>query len=226
MYIFLFFIGFLMFPILIPRKHMEYKLMQWVPSFWFVVGVVQMHNNIYEELGKLLAMAIPFWIFRKSLKPLIFIPRNAILLGFWVGLGYGVGETVTLTLIAYKPSLGKLAGISLMWLFVTWNWVTERAMAVLLHGILGGFVGLSLYFLLKRRWLKGLAFFIVALLYHELVDGTVLFMKYHMAGSIAQFLLNNFLYIVLPIYVIIGLLALLWAFLKFSVEKDVTETYP
>ena len=213
LYLLLFVIGFLMFPLLIPRKHVEMRLAQWVPSFWFLLGVVQMHNNIYEELGKLLALLIPLWVFKDYLKPLFLKPRSAILMGFWTGLGYGIGEAVTLTVIAYKPEIGKVAGVSLMWLFITWNWVLERALAILIHGVMGGFVGLSLYFILVRKYWRALGFFIIALFFHELVDGTVLFVLYHGANPIAQIIKNNLLCVVLPLYVLLGLVALLVTFL-------------
>jgi hypothetical protein len=208
-----------MFPLLIPRKHIELKLAEAVPSFWFILGVVQMHNNIYEEVGKLIALFLALLIFKNSFKSLFSSERNAILLGSWGGLGYGVGEAVTLTLIAYKPFLGKLAGFNLLWLFVTWNWVLERAMAIVLHGVLGGFVGLSLFFILKRKWWRAFLFFFLALLYHELVDGTVIFISYNRGNSIAQFLSAHLLNFVLPLYVFIGILSLFLIFVGSKYEE-------
>lgn len=216
LFLFLFIVSFLMFPLLIPRKHIELKLVQAVPSFWFILSVAQMHNNLYEEMGKLLALFITLKIFRNSFKFLFSNPRNSILLGFWGGLGYGVGEAVTLTLIAYKPILGKLTGLTLLWLFITWNWVLERALAIPMHGVLGGFVGLSLYFLIFKRWGKALLFFFISLLYHELIDGTVLFILYK-SGVITKFLSKNLLTLVLPIYVFMGLTAL---FILFILKRE------
>lgn len=212
-FLFLFVVSLLMFPLLIPRKHIELKLAQAVPSFWFILGVVQMHNNIYEELGKLFGLLLTVWIFRSSFKPLLLNPQKAILLGFWGGLGYGVGEAITLTLISSEPALGRLAGIQLLWLFVTWNWVLERGLAIMIHGVLGGFVGLSLFYLLERKGiLQAILFFFAALLYHELIDGTVIFIRYNLGNPFAKLLLNNLLTIVLPIYVFVGLVALAFVF--------------
>jgi len=210
-------ISFLFFPLFLPRKHIELKLAQLFPSFLFIAGVVQMHNNLYEEAAKLLAILAAIFLSGGRLREPLERKGAGILIGLWGGVGYGVGEALTLTLIAYKPELGKIFGVSLLWLFVTWNWVFERFLAILVHGIMGAFVGHGLHHFLKsRNWKKFLFFFILALFYHELVDGTVLYLAYFPTQPIAKLIKGSFLYLVLPIYVLIGAISI---FVLYRLQK-------
>jgi hypothetical protein len=181
----------------------------WRRSFWFVTFVVQMDNNFWEELAKLLVIFISVWVFRDQVKRIFQKVSSALALGYWVGLGYGVGEAITLMLCMLFPKAGKLFGLNLFFTFVTWPAVYERFLAIQIHAIMGGLVGVGIYFWYKdKSWIKLILFFVIAMLYHELVDGTVLFIAYFQRLKLAQYLQDNLMFGVLPLYVILGYLIL------------------
>jgi hypothetical protein len=131
-------------------------------------------------------------------------------LGYWVGLGYGIGEAITLSIIGFFPVLNRIFGIALFMYFTTWHTVWERAYAVQIHAIIGALVGIGFYHwsgLGKKFWL--LFFFILGVLYHELVDGLVLVMMYYPNLKFAKFLGSHFLSITLPVLLVIGYFILL-----------------
>ncbi|OGC85596.1 MAG: hypothetical protein A2W07_07305 [candidate division Zixibacteria bacterium RBG_16_43_9] len=215
---FSYWVGSIFFPLFIFRKHWEVQMVFWKNNFWFVTFVVQMDNNFWEELAKLLVIFITVWVFRDQIKRFFQKSSSALAFGYWVGLGYGVGEAFTLMLCMLFPKIGKLFGLNLFFAFVTWMGVYERFLAIQIHAIMGGLVGVGVYFWYKdKSWIKLALFFVIAILYHELVDGTVLFIMYFQRLKLAQFLLKYMMFGVLPVYVILGYLILI--FLLITLKK-------
>jgi len=198
-------IGFVFFPLLIQRKHWELSMILWKNTFWFATFIVQMHNNFWEELGKLLAIFIVCWIYKSKIKDYLLKASNALAFGYWVGLAYGVGEAITLMLAMLFPKYSQFTGMKLFLAFVTWASVYERSLAIQIHAIMGTLIGMGVFHLFKNKsWAKLFLFFILAMLYHELVDGTVLVMMYYPQLSWVKFLAKNLMYVILPIYVALG----------------------
>ena len=209
-WLFSYWLGFIFFPLFIFRKHWEVQMVFWKRSFWFVTFVVQMDNNFWEELAKLLVIFISVWVFREQVKKILQKSSSALAFGYWVGLGYGVGEAFTLMLCMLFPKVGKLFGLNLFFAFVSWPAVYERFLAIQIHAIMGGLVAAGIYFWYKdKSWIKLVLFFIIALLYHELVDGTVLFITYFQSLKLAQLIQNYFMFGVAPVYVIFGYLVII-----------------
>jgi len=206
-------IAFLFFPAFLFRKHYEAALVFAKNTFWFVAGIVQMDNNIWEELAKVLAILVFLALARKTGPEVFRRKSGATIWGFWTGLCYGIGEAITLSIIGYLPKLGRVFGVSLFLYFTTWHSVWERAYAIQLHAIMGALIGLGFYhwFGLKKRWWL-LFFFFVATLYHELVDGLVLVMKYYPGLEFSRFARTHILTVILPLLLIIGYLAVLVAY--------------
>ncbi len=203
-YLKLYIIGVVVFPILLPRKHLEYWLVTKNSSFLFVLLVVQMINNIFEELGK----ALVFCLGAKGVSRY----STSLSLGLYAGMAYGIGEAFTLSIIGMKPVLGKFFGINLTLLFMTWWWVLERFYAILIHAVMGGFVGLSLYFLKKSAHIKAISFFLLAILYHELVDGMLIYAHFHPLSPLSGFLMKHIYDVFLPVLTLSGIggIFILW----------------
>jgi len=230
------FIAFIFFPIFLFRKHWEKAMVFAKNTFWFVAGVAQMDNNFWETLAKLLTLLVLLALNHKNNPEIYkrkssstqrgFAPLNprkdfflkpgemrgfpSSILGYWVGLGYGIGEAITLSIIGFFPVLNRIFGIALFMYFTTWHTVWERAYAVQIHAIIGALVGIGFYHwsgLGKKFWL--LFFFILGVLYHELVDGLVLVMMYYPNLKFAKFLGSHFLSITLPVLLVIGYFILL-----------------
>ena len=224
----IFIVALIFFPLFLPRKHWEKAMVFYNSSFWFVAGVVQMDNNFWEELAKLLVFLIFIGLTHKRFAEYFRSPKEATILGYWIGLSYGIGEAVTLTFIALYPKLGQILGISLFLLFINWTAVLERFMAIQLHAIMGALIGLGLFWFiaLKRKWWL-LWFFVIAMLYHELVDGTVIAMKYFYSLSLFKFLARNIYSVTLPLCLVIGYVVLLllyrWSVLKKENPKEAIE---
>ncbi len=207
-YLKLYLIGVAIFPILLPRKHLEYWLATQNPSFLFVLLIVQMINNIFEETGKAIT------IYAGAGKRGVSTYSASILIGLFAGMSYGIGEAVTLSVIGMKPVLSKIFGINLTLLFITWWWVLERFYAILIHTVMGGLVGISLYFLKKSSYLKSILFFVIALLYHELVDGLIIYANFHPASRVSNFMMKHMYDATLPILVLLGIGGILILFRK------------
>lgn len=182
-------------------------------KFWFVLGVVQMDNNFWETLAKLLAIIIFVALCRENGKEAFKHKTSSTFFGYWIGLCYGIGEALTLAIIGYFPALNRIFGINLFMYFTTWYSVWERAYAIQIHAIIGALVGLGFYHwygLAKKWWL--LVFFIIGMLYHELVDGLVIVMMYYPKLEFIKFASSHLYTITLPILVVIGYLVILLAY--------------
>lgn len=207
------FIAFVFFPLFLFRKHWEAAMVFKKNVFWFITFVVQMDNNFWETLAKLLAIIIFIVLTRDKGKDVFKKKNSATILGYWAGLCYGIGEALTLSIIGYFPILNRIFGINLFMYFTTWAAIWERAYAIQIHAIIGALVGIGLYhwFGLGKRWWL-LFFFFIGMLYHELVDGSVLVMMYFPKFAFVKFMSNNVLTITLPILVVIGYLILFIAY--------------
>jgi len=182
-------------------------------KFWFVLGVVQMDNNFWETLAKLLTIIVFIAIARERGKAIFTRKSSATVFGYWVGLCYGVGEAITLSIIGCVPVLNRIFGINLFMYFTTWYALWERAYAIQLHAIIGALVGLGVYHwhgLAKRAWL--VVFFVIGMLYHELVDGLIIVMMYYPKLWLSKFVSANIYTITLPILLVIGYLILFIAY--------------
>ncbi len=217
-------VALLFFPLFLFRKHYEAALVFAKNTFWFVAGVVQMDNNIWEELAKLLAILVFLALARKTGPEVFHRKSGATIWGFWTGLCYGIGEAITLSVIGYLPVLGRVFGISLFLYFTTWAAVWERAYAIQLHAIMGALIGLGFYhwFGLKKKWWL-LFFFFIATLYHELVDGIILVMMYYPRLGFSRFVRSHILSITLPVLITIGYLAVLVAYRASRRVKPLAE---
>ena len=215
-------IAFIFFPAFLFRKHWERALVFAKNTFWFVAGVAQMDNNFWETLAKLLVIVIFILLTRDTGKEIFKRKSSSLIFGYWAGLCYGIGEAITLSIIGYFPVLNRVFGINLFMYFTTWYAVWERAYAIQIHAIIGALVGLGFYHwfgLAKRGWL--LFFFIVGILYHELVDGLVLVMMYYPRQGFSKFISTNILTITLPVLLVIGYLIL---FIAYRASKNVLRS--
>lgn len=204
------FFAFVFFPAFLFRKHWEKAMVLAYNKFWFVLGVIQMDNNFWETLAKLLTIVIFIAIARENGKAVFTRKSSATIFGYWVGLCYGIGEAITLSIIGYFPVLNRVFGINLFMYFTTWLALWERAYAIQVHAIIGALVGLGFYHwfgLAKRWWL--LIFFVIGILYHELVDGLVLVMMYYPKLAFSRFVSAHIYTITLPILLVIGYFILL-----------------
>ncbi len=196
-------VSFLFFPLFLPRKHIEARLLQVNQSFPFVLLVVLIHNHLFEEFAKLLAMTMGALIHR-SIRDAFSSFRGSLYYGYYIGLLYGIGEAATLTLFSLRPSLGHFFGVNMFLLFVNLSWIWERFLAIQIHGILGAYVGLA-YFNLKKRNLKGfLGFFVLAILYHEFIDGILIALRYYPHFPAFGFAIRYYHYLVLPAQLVLG----------------------
>lgn len=164
-------IGVLIFPILLPRKHLEYWLATQNPSFLFILLVVQMVNNIFEESGKAITLYVGAGV--RPISKYI----TSLLLRLFAGMSYGIGEAFTLSFIGMKPGLGKIFGINL-----------------------------------------NLLFFLIALLYHELVDGIIIYANFHQTSPLSGFLMKHIYDVILPVLILIGVGGILILFRIKEVE--------
>ncbi|MEO0091434.1 MAG: hypothetical protein ABIK61_01820 [candidate division WOR-3 bacterium] len=215
--------AFLFFPIFLFRKHWEKAMMIAYNKFWYVAGVVQMDNNFWETLAKFLIIIIFIALTRNKGKDVFSQKSSGTILGYWVGLCYGIGEAITLSVIGCFPVLNRIFGINLFLYFTTWYTVWERAYAIQIHAIIGALIGLGFYHwygLAKKAWL--LLFFIFGMLYRELVDGLVLVMIYFPKLEFVKFARSYIYPITLPILLIIGYLGLLIAY-KISKNINIKE---
>ncbi len=216
------FISCVFFPVFLFRKHWEKALVMAYNKFWFVAGVVQMDNNFWETLAKLLVIVIFIALCRENGKETFKQKSSSLIFGYWVGLCYGIGEAITLSVIGYFPVLNRIFGINLFMYFTTWYVVWERAYAIQIHAIIGALVGLGFYHwygLAKKWWL--LIFFVFGMLYHELVDGLVLVMMYFPKLEFTGFIRAHIYTITLPVLLVVGYLIV---FLAYRASKDNKKT--
>lgn len=209
-----------LFAILLPRKHWEAALIRAHPANYLAWLTAQMDNSFWEELGKLLALALFIALSGPTLPEFLRRRREATALGYWAGLTYGVGEAITLALLFINPGWSPVFGMNTFVPYlVGWGYVFERFWAVQLHGVMGSLIGIGLHgFYGKARKVELLIYFIVAMLYHEFVDGMVITLQFlPQLAAISQ----PFLILLAPVDVAVGYLLLFLAYRWSSVKGEI-----
>jgi hypothetical protein len=172
----LYIVGALACVAVLPRKHIESAIiMRWPRAAW-AWHLAQVDNEIWEQVGKLFALLIVLWWVGDPLRGVFAGKRGALAVGYWVGLCYGMGEALILALLFMFPAWGPVFGVNTFTPYtVGWAFVRERFWAMNLHAVMGALIGLGFYgfFALGSRW-RLAAFFVLAMLYHHLVDGAII----------------------------------------------------
>jgi len=167
-------VAFIFQPIFLLRKHLEAALIRSNPSLPTAL-LAQVDNAWWEELAKLLALLLVYWLARDRFKPLLQKLPSAMGLGYWTGLAYGIGEAIALAVLFIAPGLGPLFGINTFTPFtIGWAYVYERFWAMQIHAVMGALIGAGLWCWFNQRRAGLILWFIVAMLYHHLVDGSII----------------------------------------------------
>lgn len=220
LWLFLFILALITAPLFLFRKHWERNLITFCSNFWFVLTVVQTDNAFWEELAKLLVPLFFIWLFKNKIRQFFKNRKDSLALGYWIGLGYGVGEAAILALIVIYPILGHIFGYYMgMLSYLTWGFFYERFWAIQTHAIMGALIGYGLYHLYARESKKNLIlFFILAMLYHTFVDDLVLVVQRFPRIIFLPPL--TFWLLMLPILILIGY-SIIYLILKFGKEETV-----
>ncbi len=167
-------IAFVCQPIFLLRKHWEGALVQNDPSLPTML-LAQVDNGWWEELAKFLALMVIFWLARDRIKPLLQKLPSAMGLGYWVGLAYGAGEAIVLALLFIAPNLDPIFGMNTFTPFqLGWSYTFERFWAMQIHAVMGALIGAGLWNWVNGRRSGLVLWFIVAMLYHHVVDGSII----------------------------------------------------
>ena len=167
-------VAFMFQPIFLLRKHLEVALIRNNPSLPTAL-LAQVDNGWWEELAKLLALLVVFWLARDHIKPLLQKLPSAMGLGYWVGLAYGVGEAIVLAILFIAPNLAQLFSVNTFTPFmIGWGYVYERFWAMQIHAVMGALIGAGLWCWFNQRRAGLILWFVVAMLYHHLVDGPII----------------------------------------------------
>ncbi len=172
----LYVLGALACLVVLERKHLEAAIiMRWPRSYWAYTSA-QIDNEWWEQVGKLAAIAIGVRLAGDRLRPLLQSKRTALALGYWTGLCYGIGEALILAALFAWPRWAPLFGMKTFTLYsLGWPFVRERLWAMHLHAVMGALVGLGLFGLIGlRSKARFVLFFVLAMLYHHLVDGLII----------------------------------------------------
>jgi len=170
----LYMVAFIFQPIFLLRKHLEGAMVKSDPSLPTLL-LAQVDNGWWEELAKLLAIVVVVWLARGRIRPLLQKLPSAIGLGYWAGLAYGVGEAVSLAVLFIVPNLDPIFGVNTFTpLSLGWAFTLERFWAIQLHAVMGALIGAGLWSWVNGRRGGLVIWFIVAMLYHHLVDGSII----------------------------------------------------
>lgn len=206
-------VAFVFQPIFLLRKHLEAALVRNNPSLPTML-LAQIDNGWWEELAKLLALLVVFWLARDHIKPLLQKLPSAMGLGYWVGLAYGVGEAVVLALLFIAPNLAPLFSMNTFTPFlIGWDYVWERFWAMQIHAVMGALIGAGLWCWFNQRRAGLILWFVVAMLYHHLVDGPIILANF--VPALAAVIGTMGLWFV-PLLTVVGyaLIALAYVMLK------------
>lgn len=206
-------IAFVFQPIFLLRKHLEAALIRNDSSLPTLL-LAQVDNAWWEELAKLLAVLVVLWLARDRIKPLLQKLPSAIGLGYWAGLAYGVGEAIVLAVLFIAPNLASLFRMNTFTPFqLGWSYTFERFWAMQLHAAMGALIGAGLWNWLNGRRVGLVLWFVVAMLYHHLVDGSIILA--HFVPALAAAIQSLGMWFV-PILAIIGygLIGLVYILLK------------
>jgi hypothetical protein len=160
----------------LPRKHIEAAIIiRWPRDAW-AYHLAQVDNEWWEQIGKLAALLIGLWLAGARLRPLFQHRRSALSVGYWVGLCYGMGEALILAALFTWPQWAPLFGMRTYTPYlVGWAFVRERFWAMHLHAVMGALIGLGLYgWFAQKSKARFVAFFVLAMLFHHLVDGLII----------------------------------------------------
>jgi hypothetical protein len=169
-------LGALMCLAVLPRKHLETAIIRYWPREYWAYTLAQVDNEWWEQIGKLAAILVVLWLTGSRLRAFFEGKRSALAIGYWAGLCYGMGEALILAVLIAWPQLAPIFGMRTFTPYmVGWAFVRERLWAMHMHAVMGALIGLGLYGLIalksRRRFV---AFFVLAMLYHHLVDGLVI----------------------------------------------------
>jgi len=183
-------IALLLHPPFLLRKHLEVALLMANPGLTGQM-LAQVDNEFWEQVAKLIAILLTAWFLARCYPALLARPTTLAALGFWAGLAYGVGEAVMLAVLIIHPAFNPIFGMSLFTPFlVGFAYVYERFWAIQVHAVMGGFVALGVWTAFRSGRFRprgGLAvWFVVAMLYHHLVDGIIILAPFY--PQVAQFL--------------------------------------
>jgi hypothetical protein len=207
----LFGLGALMCIVVLMRKHIEARIIMLAPQQYWAYTLAQIDNEWWEQVGKLVAMLIALRLISGPLRTLFTEKRSAVAIGYWAGLGYGFGEAFILAVLYILPAWGPFFGRqSFTPYMVGWAYVWDRLWAMNLHAVMGGLIGLGLYgyFALGSRKRLGV-FFVLAMLYHHSVDGTIITAMF--VPALARLMLSYAPFMV-PLYLGLGLILLAVAY--------------
>ncbi len=181
----LYVVAFFFQPIFLVRKQLEGALVRNDPS-WPMAVLAQIDNAWWEELAKLLALSLVLWLARKRIRPLLQKLSWAMGLGYWVGLAYGAGEAVVLAILFIAPNLDPIFGVNTFTpVPLSWGYVYERFWAMQIHAVMGALIGAGLWNWVNGKRLRLAIWFVVAMLYHHLVDGSIILAGYVPAVGVA-----------------------------------------
>ncbi len=206
-------VAFIFQPIFLLRKHLEAALVRNDPSLPNML-LAQVDNGWWEALAKLLALFLVFWLARDRFKPLLQTLLSAMGLGYWVGLAYGVGEAVVLALLFSAPNLAPLFSMNTFTPFLLgWGYTFERFWAMQIHAVMGALIGAGLWCWLNHRRAGLIFWFVVTMLYHHLVDGSIILANFIPALAVA---IRSMSLWFVPLLTLIGygLIALAYVLLK------------
>jgi hypothetical protein len=192
-----FFLGFITCFAVIFRKLWEgYFVMRGVGLGGNLLLLVD--NAFWEELGKLAALLVALVLARRAAAKAGRAPAAtaddssrlarlpALTLGYWVGLGYGSGEAILLSLAFLHPGVFQYTGLHTFGAFLVPLFIYDRFWAIQLHAVMGVIIALGISWPRERLATSParepsagrdrgrlVALFALAMLFHVLVDGTV-----------------------------------------------------
>jgi hypothetical protein len=206
-------VAFVFQPIFLLRKHLEAALVRNDPSLPTML-LAQVDNGWWEELAKLLALLVVLWLARDRIKPLLQKLPSAIGLGYWAGLAYGVGEAIVLAVLFIAPNLAPIFSMNTFTPFlIGWSYAYERFWAMQIHAVMGALIGAGLWCWFNQRRAGLILWFIIAMLYHHLVDGPIILANFVPALAAAIGTLGLWF---VPLLTVVGyaLIALAYVLLK------------
>jgi len=211
-------IAFVFQPTFLLRKQLEAALIRSNTSLPTLL-LAQVDNAWWEELAKLLALLVVYWLARDRFKPLLQKFPSAMGLGYWTGLAYGIGEAIVLAVLFIAPNLAPLFGMNTFTPFtIGWAFVWERFWAMQMHAVMGTLIGAGLWCWFNQRRAGLILWFVVAMLYHHLVDDSIIIAQFVPALAIVLRSLGMWL---VPLLTVVGygLIVLAYLVLKHQMVK-------
>ncbi|SFE80493.1 hypothetical protein SAMN04324257_02884 [Thermoanaerobacter thermohydrosulfuricus] len=183
MWVYLFISGFLFQIVFLLRKHWEVYLLSLNTSLWYVLTIVQADNAFWEELAKLLAVLVVVYFLDKNMMVQFKDLKYSTAIFTYTGLAYGIGEAMSLMFLLYNPQYGRVFGMQFpVGTFVGFVYVFERFVAIQMHGIMGGIIGIGFSrYVFNKKFVSLLIYFVVAMFYHMFIDNFAMFFQYYPA---------------------------------------------